>query len=92
MFRGETNVDQMARSLSDLIDWLFKENSFPTGAYLLTGTGIVPPNDFTLAPGDDVSIDITGIGTLRNPSCKAEVPRRTREMSFVRYRLLPLAG
>jgi 2-dehydro-3-deoxy-D-arabinonate dehydratase len=67
VFRGETNVDQMARSLSELIDWLFKENSFPTGAYLLTGTGVVPPNDFTLAPGDDVAIDITGIGTLRNP-------------------------
>jgi 2-dehydro-3-deoxy-D-arabinonate dehydratase len=67
VFCGETNVDQMARSLSELIDWLFKENSFPTGVYLLTGTGVVPPNDFTLAPGDDVAINIAGIGTLRNP-------------------------
>ena len=67
VFHGETNVDQMKRTFEDLIDWLGKDNSFPTGALLLTGTGIVPPNDFTLAVGDSISITITGIGTLTNP-------------------------
>lgn len=66
-FRGETNLDQMKRTFDDLIDWLFRDNSFPDGVVLLTGTGIVPPNEFTLAAGDVVSIDITGIGTLTNP-------------------------
>ncbi len=67
VFRGETNVDQMARTFGDLIQWLGHDNRFPTGAYLLTGTGVVPANDFTLAAGDNVAIEITGIGTLRNP-------------------------
>jgi 2-dehydro-3-deoxy-D-arabinonate dehydratase len=67
IFRGQTNVDQMKRTFEDLIDWLFRDNSFPDGAVLLTGTGIVPPNEFTLEAGDVVSIDITGIGTLTNP-------------------------
>lgn len=67
VFRGQTNVDQMARSFDDLIGWLGKDNSFPQGVILLTGTGVVPPNDFSLAAGDEVSIDITGIGTLTNP-------------------------
>lgn len=66
-FRGETNLDQMKRTFDDLIDWLFRDNSFPDGVVLLTGTGIVPPNEFTLVAGDVVSIDITGIGTLTNP-------------------------
>jgi 2-dehydro-3-deoxy-D-arabinonate dehydratase len=67
VFRGKTNVDQMKRSFEDLIEWLFKDNSFPEGVILLTGTGIVPPNEFSLEAGDLVSIDITGIGTLTNP-------------------------
>jgi 2-dehydro-3-deoxy-D-arabinonate dehydratase len=66
-FRGETSLDRMQRSFDELIGWLFRDNSFPDGVILLTGTGIVPPNEFTLAPGDVVSIDITGIGTLTNP-------------------------
>ena len=57
----------MKRTFEDLIDWLFRDNSFPDGVILLTGTGIVPPNEFTLEAGDVVSIDITGIGTLTNP-------------------------
>ena len=69
-FRGDTNVDQMARSFEDLISWLGRENEFPAGAFLLTGTGIVPPDDFTLEDGDTVSIEITGIGTLTNPVIK----------------------
>ena len=67
VFRGQTNLDQMKRTFDDLIDWLFRDNSFPDGVVLLTGTGIVPPNEFTLEAGDVVSIDITGIGTLTNP-------------------------
>jgi 2-dehydro-3-deoxy-D-arabinonate dehydratase len=66
-FEGSTTLAQMARTVESLADWLFRENEFPDGALLLTGTGIVPPDDFTLARGDDVSISITGIGTLRNP-------------------------
>ena len=70
VFSGETNVDQMARSFEDLISWLGKENDFPHGAILLTGTGIVPPDEFTLENGDEVAITITGIGTLVNPVVK----------------------
>ncbi|QJW98908.1 fumarylacetoacetate hydrolase family protein [Frigoriglobus tundricola] len=66
-FEGTTTLSQMARSVESLAEWLFKENEFPNGALLLTGTGIVPPDEFTLASGDDVSITIGGIGTLRNP-------------------------
>jgi 2-dehydro-3-deoxy-D-arabinonate dehydratase len=50
-----------------LVEWLGRDNSFPHGAILLTGTGIVPPDDFTLQHGDKVSIEITGIGKLVNP-------------------------
>ena len=67
VFHGETSVARMARKLEDLIDWLGRENSFPDGVILLTGTGIVPPDDFSLEAGDRVSISIDGIGTLTNP-------------------------
>ena len=67
VFRGETDLDQMARDFDDLIGWLGRENEFPNGVFLLTGTGIVPPDDFTLEDGDLISIEITGIGTLTNP-------------------------
>jgi 2-dehydro-3-deoxy-D-arabinonate dehydratase len=66
-FRGETNIEQMARTFEDLIGWLARDNSFPEGVFLLTGTGIVPKDDFTLAVGDVVEITIDGIGTLTNP-------------------------
>jgi 2-dehydro-3-deoxy-D-arabinonate dehydratase len=66
-FEGSTTLAQMARTTESLAEWLFRENEFPHGAMLLTGTGIVPPDEFTLAHGDDVSISIGGIGTLRNP-------------------------
>jgi 2-dehydro-3-deoxy-D-arabinonate dehydratase len=66
-FEGSTTLAQMARTPESLAGWLFRENEFPDGALLLTGTGIVPPDDFTLHHGDDVSITIAGIGTLRNP-------------------------
>ena len=65
-FEGTTNLGQMARAPEDLVSWLARETSFPHGAILMTGTGIVPPDAFTLATGDDIRITIDGIGTLAN--------------------------
>ncbi len=66
-FSGATSVAQLARSFADLIGWLGRDNSFPQGVILLTGTGIVPGDEFTLQAGDVVNISIAGIGTLSNP-------------------------
>ena len=57
----------MKRSFEELIDWLFRDNSFPDGVILLTGTGVVPPNDFTLQAEDVITMHVTGLGTLSNP-------------------------
>ena len=65
-FEGTTTLSQMARTPESLVEWLGREMDFPDGAILLTGTGIVPPDSFTLAAGDDIAITIAGIGTLRN--------------------------
>jgi 2-dehydro-3-deoxy-D-arabinonate dehydratase len=70
VFAGETTLGSLNRSLEELADWLGRENEFPQGAFLLTGTGIVPPDDFTLENGDEVAITVSGIGTLRNPVVK----------------------
>jgi len=67
VYQGTTNTTQMARSLGDLVDWLGRENSFPNGAFLMTGTGIVPDSSFTLKTDDVVDIKIEGIGVLSNP-------------------------
>lgn len=67
VFTGQTSVAQLARTLEELVGWLGRDNSFPHGAFLLTGTGIVPESSFTLEPGDLVDITIDGIGTLTNP-------------------------
>jgi 2-dehydro-3-deoxy-D-arabinonate dehydratase len=67
VFEGSTSVSEMARTFDELIGWLGRENSFPGGAFLLTGTGIVPQSDFALQAGDLVAISIDGIGTLINP-------------------------
>ncbi len=66
VFSGATCTSQMKRTFPELASWLCRENSFPTGCYLFTGTGLVPGNDFTLLAGDEVSIHIAGLGTLRN--------------------------
>ncbi|MEI7688145.1 MAG: fumarylacetoacetate hydrolase family protein [Planctomycetota bacterium] len=66
VFEGATKVSAMKRSFAELIDWLGKEMAFPDGVVLLTGTGVIPPDDFSLAVGDVVHIDITGIGRLTN--------------------------
>jgi 2-dehydro-3-deoxy-D-arabinonate dehydratase len=66
VFEGDTKVSAIKRSFEELIGWLGRETSFPHGAILLTGTGIVPADTFTLAVGDIVHIDVTGIGRLTN--------------------------
>ncbi len=66
-FAGETAVSQMKRGFDELAGYLFRSQSFPQGAALLTGTGIVPPDDFTLQAADEIAIEISGIGLLRNP-------------------------
>jgi len=66
VFSGKTSVDQIKRRFSELIDYLWRSQHFPNGAVLLTGTGIVPQDDFTLAPGDVVRINISGIGSIEN--------------------------
>ncbi len=66
VFEGSTSVSQMARQLEDLVEWLMRDNDLTHGAFLLTGTGVVPDSSFTLARGDVVYISIRGIGTLEN--------------------------
>jgi 2-dehydro-3-deoxy-D-arabinonate dehydratase len=66
VFEGSTSLASMNRTCQDLAAWLACENSFPHGAVLLTGTGIVPPDDFSLMDGDHIAIDVTGIGRLVN--------------------------
>ncbi len=65
-FEGETSVGQIKRTFDELVKYLFRSQTFPHGAILLTGTGVVPPDTFTLQPDDRISIHITGIGTLQN--------------------------
>ena len=67
VFQESISTDQMKRKPQELVDYLFRENSFPKGAFLMTGTGIVPPSDFTLDVGDIISIEIEKIGILTNP-------------------------
>ncbi len=66
VFAGETSTARMRRTVAEIARWLLRENEFPQGVFLLTGTGIVPPDDFTLRPGDAIAIEIEGLGTLRN--------------------------
>lgn len=63
---GETTFAQMRRDAAELVEFLYRETSFPTGCVLLTGTGIVPPEEFTLQPGDEIRIDVPPIGALIN--------------------------
>ena len=66
VFEGETQVSQIKRSFEELAGFLFRSNEFAHGAYLMTGTGVVPDSDFTLEEGDLISVTIDGIGTLTN--------------------------
>lgn len=67
VFEGGTSTAQMRRTPEELSAYLFRELTFSAGAFLFTGTGIVPPDDFTLRSGDIVTISIEGIGSLVNP-------------------------
>ena len=65
-FAGSTHLNQIKRALPSLAEYLFRDNAFPHGCYLMTGTGIVPPDTFTLQSGDEIRITIAPIGTLTN--------------------------
>ena len=67
IFGGITNTRRIVRPYAELIEFLGRDNLFPDGVVLLTGTGIVPPDDISLRAGDVVTIAIAGIGELKNP-------------------------
>jgi 2-dehydro-3-deoxy-D-arabinonate dehydratase len=66
VFSDQTTLGQIKRPLTSLVEWLFRDNSFPRGCYLMTGTGIVPPDSFTLRHGDEIRITVAAVGTLVN--------------------------
>ena len=65
-FAGSVALSELKRKPETLVEYLFRDNSFPNGCFLMTGTGIVPPSSFTLASGDKVRITIDPIGSLEN--------------------------
>jgi 2-dehydro-3-deoxy-D-arabinonate dehydratase len=67
LFAGETTTARMRRTFDELVAYLVRDNPVPPGSVLLTGTGLVPPDDFTLEPGHVVEIEVPGIGILSNP-------------------------
>jgi 2-dehydro-3-deoxy-D-arabinonate dehydratase len=67
VFTGETHAGNIKRPFGELVDYLFRSQTFPNGAVLLTGAGVVPPDSFTLEAHDTIKITISGIGTLENP-------------------------
>jgi 2-dehydro-3-deoxy-D-arabinonate dehydratase len=66
VFAGSTTLAELKRDPKQLADYLFRDNSYPDGAFLMTGTGIVPSHEFSLLSGDQIRIAIDGIGTLEN--------------------------
>lgn len=66
IFEGNVALDQMKRSLTELVSFVYRECSFPSGCLVMTGTGIVPGQDFTLQSKDEIKISIDNIGTLVN--------------------------
>jgi len=72
IFQATTNTAQIVRPLAELARWLGRALTLPAGAFLLTGTGIVPPAEFSLQGGDSVVISIEGIGVLANGVCRIE--------------------
>jgi 2-dehydro-3-deoxy-D-arabinonate dehydratase len=65
-FSGETTLGQIKRPLPSLVEWLFRDQTFPRGCFLMTGTGIVPPDSFTLRANDEIRITLDPVGTLIN--------------------------
>jgi 2-dehydro-3-deoxy-D-arabinonate dehydratase len=66
VFSGSTSISELKRDPKQLVEFLFRDQSFPQGVFLMTGTGIIPGDDFTLQPGDLIRIAIDGIGVLEN--------------------------
>jgi 2-dehydro-3-deoxy-D-arabinonate dehydratase len=84
LFAGETSTAKMRRSFPELVEWLLRDNPVPDGSILFTGTGLVPPDDFTLEPGHTVDITVPEIGTLTNPVASAtELATRARSEAHV---------
>ena len=71
VFEGQSSTTRMRRTFDELVKWLLVDNPVPPGSILLTGTGLVPPDDFTLQPGHFVEIHVPEIGTLVNPVVRA---------------------
>lgn len=71
VWEGETSTTRMKRTFDELVSWLTRDNPVAPGTVLLTGTGLVPPDDVALAAGQRVLIDVSGIGSLENPVCAA---------------------
>ena len=71
VWEGETSTARMKRSFDELVSWLVRDNPVEPGTVLLTGTGLVPPDDVALVPGQRVLIGVSGIGSLENPVCAA---------------------
>jgi 2-dehydro-3-deoxy-D-arabinonate dehydratase len=72
VFEGQTSLEQLKRKPEELVSYLFRSNTFPTGVFLMTGTGLIPSNDFTLQVGDTIKITIDNIGALTNTVAMAK--------------------
>jgi 2-dehydro-3-deoxy-D-arabinonate dehydratase len=70
---GTTSMREFARRLEDLVGYLFREDTFPDGVILSTGTALVPENPYTLEAGDTVEIEIDSLGILRNPTVRGAI-------------------
>ncbi len=66
VFAGATHLNRMRRTPDELVSWLFRNQSFPSGVFLLPGTGVVPEEGFTLQSGDEIEMTVPEIGTLVN--------------------------
>jgi 2-dehydro-3-deoxy-D-arabinonate dehydratase len=85
LYEAATSTARMRRSFDELAEWLVRDNPVPAGSVLLTGTGLVPPDDVALAPGHRVEIRIAGIGKLVNPvAAAADLLPRERSKTHVR--------
>jgi 2-dehydro-3-deoxy-D-arabinonate dehydratase len=73
---GETSMREFARRLEQLVETLFREDTFPAGVIVCTGTALVPESPFTLEAGDRVEIEIDGLGTLANPVVRGKEARK----------------
>lgn len=77
-FSGRTTLNEMKRQPEELVEYLFRNQTFPWGCFLLTGTGIVPPDSFTLFPDDIIRIVIDEIGVLENPTVQASAQEKEK--------------